>query len=453
MGMSSLTRVVVATVVACGVTLVSASGVDARQRAGDDTAGGRFDSNWLPWLGCWQLWEEQRGIPGAPGAPFDDAAADDANTEAGALLDRTLVCVTPSETDGVDLTAAAGAAVLLERTLIADGTRRAVGTPGCEGWEEGAWSNDGHRLFTQATLSCGEQPERTVRGVSFLASRSTWTDIQIVDVDGRQHIEIRRYNPVTADRRDELLGSGVLLPVDPAEILRARAESAESLGTRDIVEATTRTSPRVVEALLVESRPELDLDADTLIALDDAGVSGGVIDLMVALAYPEHFVVERRDRSGSWSGGSGGWGGSSAWSNFGGFGTAYDPIWYGDLYPYYVTPLGSSYWGRGYNPYLLGGAGGSPFIVVANDADADDPSTRAIMGRGYTRVRPTEVSVITGRSGSTGRQAKRRGSSGGSSSGASGGSSSGSGASTASPSGYSRGGSGATRAAQPRDRE
>ena len=449
MGMSSLTRVAVATAVACSVPLASASGLAAEQRDGDDIVT-QFDTNWLPWLGCWQLWEEQRGIPGNPGTPFEDAAGGDATAEAGALLDRTLVCVTPSETLGVELTAAAGESVLVERTLVADGARRAVTTPGCEGSEESAWSEDGHRLFTRATLSCADQPARTVSGVSFLASRSTWTDIQIVDVGGQEHIEIRRYNPVTADRRDELLGSAFWLPVDPAEIRRTRAESAESLGTRDIVEATRRTSPRVVESLLLESRPELDLNADALIALDDAGVSGKVIDLMVALAYPDHFVVERRDRSGAWSGGSGGWSsGSSAWSSFGGFGTAYDPIWYDDLYPYYVTPFGSSYWASGYNPYMLGGAAGSPFIVVTTDSDVDDPSTRAIMGRGYTRVRPAEGSVISGRSGSTGRQAKRRGSSGGSS----GGSTSGSGGSNASPSGYSRGGSAAPRTAQPRDPE
>ena len=57
------------------------------------------------------------------------------------------------------------------------------------------------------------------------------------------------------------------------------------------------------------------------------GINSGVIDLLVALSYPERFVVERRDRGGSWSsGGLGGFGG--------GF---YDPVWYGDLYPYYIT--------------------------------------------------------------------------------------------------------------------
>ena len=165
---------------------------------------------------------------------------------------------------------------------------------------------------------------------------------------------------------------------------------------------------------------------------------------MVALAYPDYFTVERRDRRGAWSGG-----GSSAWTNYGGFGAAYDPIWYGDLYPYYVTPLGSSYWSGRYNPYMWGGVT-TPFVVVAADIDVDDPSTRAVMGRGYTRVRPTDVSGVGGglsATSATGRRAKRRGSSGGSSASSGGGSG---GAAAAAPSGYSRGGSTSTRTAQPR---
>ena len=180
-----------------------------------------FDTNWLPWLGCWQLWEEQRGIPGSPGRPFSSASEIDAPDDTGVLLGQTLVCVTPSETGGVELTATAGESALVDRTLIADGTRRIVHAPGCEGWEESAWSDDGHRLFTRAELACADQPTRSMAGVSFLVSRSTWTDIQVVEVDSQQQIEVRRYNPVTAERRDALLGSAFWMPVDPAAIRRA----------------------------------------------------------------------------------------------------------------------------------------------------------------------------------------------------------------------------------------
>ena len=124
----------------------------------------------------------------------------------------------------------------------------------------------------------------------------------------------------------------------------------------------------------METEPRLPLDRDALVALDDAGINGGVIDLLVALAYPDRFVVERRDQGGAWS--SGGWGG------FSGF---HDPIWYsGHYYPYYVTPLGYYFWSRGYDPYLFGGLG-SPFVTVS-DGGRTEERGRAVPGVGYTRV-------------------------------------------------------------------
>ena len=217
----------------------------------------------------------------------------------------------------------------------------------------------------------------------------------------------------------------------------ARAAVTEALTVADVMEATAATAPPVVEALLVETKPRLDLDSDALIALDDAGVDTTVIDLMVALAYPERFRVERRDRGGGWSSG-------------GGVGGCYDPIWYGNLYPYYITPFGATYWTSGYNPYLFGGAT-SPFVTVLAESDFDDPTGRAVMGRGYTRV----VRVQPSESGGTvtGRRAKRRGSSGGdvaTSSGSGGSSRGGGGSRVASPRGYSRGGSTSGRTAAPR---
>ena len=72
------------------------------------------DPRWRPWLGCWQLWEEQL-----------DPSTLTTSEETAALLDRTRVCVRPGGTgDSVDLTAVAGHRILVERTLTADGTRR-----------------------------------------------------------------------------------------------------------------------------------------------------------------------------------------------------------------------------------------------------------------------------------------------------------------------------------------
>ena len=383
-----------------------------------------IDSRWVPWLGCWQLWEEQLEELDRF-APADD-------TDQRALMERTSVCVAPAGS-GITITASEGDRQLVERRIVADGARHDVVDGDCRGWERSEWSRDGHRLYTTAELQCSNLPTRRLSGLSLLGSASSWVDIQFVDVGEHQQLEVRRYAPAQAEMEagtptDSTSGIG------RSEIRQARRESAEAPNLSDIMEASNHTTPRVVEALLVETEPRLHLDSHALVGLDDAGIDHGVIDLLVAQSYPEQFVIERRDRRGSWSSRSG--------NGFDGFGRFYDPIWYSDLYPYYITPLGSRYWGRGYNPYLYGGAVASPFVIISDQGADQSAAAEAVNGRGYTRVltRATEDRRAVGRRGTT------SGSSGGStrtgSSGRSGG--------TTSPGGYSGGRSGTGRRAVPR---
>jgi hypothetical protein len=166
-----------------------------------------------------------------------------------------------------------------------------------------------------------------------------------------------------------------------------------------------------------------------------------VIDLIVALSYPDRFVVERTARGG---------GGARTYVNdpfLVGWAFGY-PYWYDDFYysPYYYTPFGYSRFGYGgyYDAVFVGGGGG--------DVSADPrPSGagRVVNGQGYTRVQPRETSVADNGSIITrnGRSSGDAGSSSSSSSSASGSSS------TASSSGGYTGGStsGDTgRTAQPR---
>lgn len=327
------------------------------------------DARWLPWFGCWQLWEEQTERAGSDGAEFPE---------------RTVVCMNPATgagSAGVHLAARGNGRVLVERTLVADGARRDISDGECGGWEQRSWSNDGFRLYTDAELSCGEDAQvRRTSGISLMSGRSTWVDLQLVTVGERQHMEIRRYTPASggSDLNEDAL------PVSREEIRRARVRAGSSLTLPGVRDAAVSVDPRVVEAMLTETEPRLELDAAALIELDAAGIDGSVIDLLVALAYPERFMVQRRNRGG---------GGSGAWSNWGGWGSGsgwgggvYDPIWYSDLYPYYLTPLGYGAWGRGYSPYLYN-YGSNPFINIRDVSVSTARETpRAVSGLGYTRV-------------------------------------------------------------------
>lgn len=229
--------------------------------------------------------------------------------------------------------------------------------------------------------------------------------------------------------------------------------AATALTLDDVKEASAKVSPRALEAALVETRASFNLSSKRLLELQAAGVSASVVDLMVALSYPDRFVVERTapiDRAYApimddpfmlgWAFGY------PVWSDVYGF---YSPL-YGAFSPYYYSPFAYPYY-RGYNPYYYGGGyyvetGGGGGGGV-NLPDRPSGLGRVVDGQGYTRVRPRESEPVATPNGG-GSTASSSGGGGGASSSSSGSS----GGSSASPAGFSSGGGGGDggRSAQPR---
>lgn len=381
------------------------------------------DRHWLPWLGCWQLSEEEFQSPDGT-APLE--------LESQEVRERTSVCLTMNGPE-VKMTVSEGDQLLVERAINANGTRRDIVDNECRGWEENRWSRDGHRLFTKSEIRCDDMPTRILSGISFLTSTSNWVDVQFVEMGDHQQLEVRRYNPSKSNTGGNIGGAlGTAAAIQSSAISQARRESAEPPDMADVMEASRSTAVRAVEALLVETEPQLPLNSNALVGLDDAGLNHDIIDLLVAQSFPDRFVIERRGRRGTWSSRQAG-----NFRGFGGFGGFYDPIWYSDLYPYYITPLGSRYWGGRYNPYFYGSTVMSPFVIIPNLQG----SARAVNGSGYTRVRPRTVDTQR----PVGRPATTTATSGGGGSTRTGSSD----GATASPSGFSGGQSG-TRRAVPR---
>lgn len=407
---------------------------------GAPTAGGQTappsDSAWLPWLGCWQLVEETGALP-------------DEWADRQSYADRVVVCLNPT-TGGdadvsVDVTTMADATTVLVETLRADGSPQPVDEATCRGERRDTWSTDRARLFTRSALTCDDNSDRLVSGVGLMSDDSTWLDIQLVDTGGRGAVTVRRYRRVG---ESTILAAGAT-PLPAA--LRARAREAAhqisttGLSTDDIIEAHGLTERPVIEALMVETGATFDLDGRGLIKLDDAGVPGDVIDLMVALSFPDWFQVDRPGPGGS--AGSGGFAYGDPWGPYGQSG-------FNDWYPLYASPFGYYYGWSAYdslyylNPYGSG-------VVFNDDRDSGrrrgGPAGRAYAGRGYSSVGAREPSQVSE------RRARRRGSNSGTSSVRSGSSqrSGGSSSSTsrsggrATSGGYSRGGS-TGRTARPR---
>jgi hypothetical protein len=389
------------------------------------------DARWTRWTGCWELVTENS----REGAPSPETAGRTPRSQPRDPA-RPQVCVEASPTGGATFTTRVGTQTPIVQTVIADGTDRPVTEDGCSGTQRAEWSADGLRLYARAELTCkGDQGTRRVSGLAMLGPNGRWTDVQSVDIGGRESFRVRQY------RR-----------ADDSRVVPGIAATALTLD--DVKEASAKVSPRALEAALVETRASFNLSSKRLLELQAAGVSASVVDLMVALSYPDRFVVERTapiDRAYApimddpfmlgWAFGF------PVWSDVYGF---YSPL-YGAFSPYYYSPFAYPYY-RGYNPYYYGGGyyvdtgGGGGSVTVP---DRPSGQGRVVDGQGYTRVRPRESEPAVPARGGGGSTASSSGGGDGGASSSSSGSSSGS---SASPSGFSSGGGGGDggRTAQPR---
>lgn len=392
------------------------------------------DSRWASWLGCWQLLDESLR-----------------ERDSGRVIPQTAtgvsVCVSPAdEPAGVRLKTTVSKQPALDQTIVADGADHPVMDADCRGTQRAEWSNSGKRLFASAQLMCKDERARKISGLTMIDGSGTWVDVQAVDVGGHESIRVRRYRQSPEQR-----------------VATNGPRSSAGLTLDDVMEATGKVgkvSPAVMEAALIATGARFDLNSRRLIDLDRAGVPPSVIDWMVALAYPNHFVVDREYPRGGL--------GSFA-STFGDpflppLSAAYSsPYFFGSLYPYDeygLYPFGAYYYSPFAYPYSVltfgsdvsggvpGNANGVPSPAPAGDG-------RVINGVGYVRIRPREASGSegSGRVQSSGASTDAgAGSSGFStSSGSSGSSTESSGGATSG--GYSSGsssGDGGGRTAQPR---
>jgi uncharacterized membrane protein len=318
------------------------------------------DGRWLPFLGCWVEVE---------------------------AVDGPMTCIVP-EGQGVAVLSVADAQVTDRRAVLADGLERDASVAGCTGGEAAEFSPDGHRVYTRSTLDCGGQDRRT-RGLMAMVDSNRWIEARALGVEDGGVAWVRRYRPAPATRVEAAgLSERLSAAASPQAVQMARASASGRITTEDIIEAHERTHPEAVRAWIAEHGEPLRLDAHRLVQLADAGVPPEVIDVAVAVSFPDRFDVARapgddpRYGYGYAGYGYGTWG---AWSPFNPYYyDYYDPFYY--RYSRYSSYYGSGWYGPGYTRYI----GYRPTIVVVSPSTPQTrPAGRLIKGQGYTRGTPT----------------------------------------------------------------
>jgi hypothetical protein len=355
-----------------------------------------LDGRWMAFLGCWE--------------PI------------GEVTDSGLLCVRTVE-DGVELFTVVAGEITTSDVMVANAEQRPRSMEGCEGWETSEFSADSRRVFTRSEFVCGEGLPRASSGVMSLTAPTQWLDVRSMDVGGEQVAWVQTYQLVGPERVAEAGVDDATQGLGLA-VRSARMSASRRITLADVREAAERIDTKAVEAWVAARGERFALDGDALIQLADDGVEESIIDVVVAVTYPETFAIDanaeartrdagalRGTRVGDGYGMRGGRYGFGARSFF------WDPFYHGS---YGYSPLNSFYGRFSGGRYGYGGGYYTPVVV---DRISSGDRGRVVNGQGYRRSGRSR-SVGSGGSNGDGSRAAR-GSSGGDSAGTSRGSSGG----------------------------
>ena len=302
---------------------------------------------WAPWNGCWEL------ING-----LDDRSM-------GAADGERMVCLEPSPEPRTSVVTTMIDGELADtRTVYGDGTSRPVSDGSCTGSERTLFSADGLRLFNLASLQCEDGVGRQASGMSLLATPNRWIDIQVIDADGEREVLVRRYRRAAHEIGQSVTRFG--LDSHATATSGSQSTVTSPLDVDDVIEAVAIIDAAAVEAALIETNTSFDMSSALLMRLADSDVPSPVIDVMVALSFPDYFLIDGATSAGEDRGRLSGYYpvyGYGYWS------PAFAPFGFGSYYGY----------GRGYGYY----PGGLLFYPGRN---VGRNGGRVIAGRGYARV-------------------------------------------------------------------
>ena len=328
------------------------------------------DARWAPWVGCWQ-----------------PSALDPITQNLTPNKSAPIVCLAPAGGNAmVDLITVTDSTVGTPERVDANGARREVGRDGCTGWETAEFSPDAKRIYLKTEHKCTGNRTRTSTGIMSITPTGQWLDVQGVRVDSRSAVRVVRYGRVpvpatlSAEMRSALEHGGM------ATSLAVMAAS-DSIRVADVVEATKRVDGLVVQTWLAQRGQGFSLDAKRLSQLADAKVPSNVIDVMVALSYPQLFAVNLAQADGQIIQTSGVRpNAEEAIGNGPMVFMSWDPF-YSSSYGYYSRygSNGLGYSGGYYPPYYQG----TPVVITRPSGSVDLPERdtrgRMVRGSGYTR--------------------------------------------------------------------
>ena len=318
---------------------------------------------WQPYLGCWA----------------QPAHLVEVDRPEGEEADEGVLCFVASGSD-VEMLTIANGQITHREPFPADGQPRNVEQDGCRGTETARFSDDRRRIYTTSEVTCEDGALRTSTGIISMPGLSEWLDVRAMEVDGRATAWSQWYQRTSTEALEDLgIESGQF--ETPLAVRGASMYAAARIMIDDVIDASMNAHPKAVEAWLAEvGQPFAGLDAEQLIRLADAGVPGVVIDIVVAVSFPERFALNRQD---AYDEPSRTVYPRTVWAS------RYDPFYYGYGYGYYGSRFSRYGYGYPWGGYYGWGGGYYTPVVVDVTRTERRGGGKVIAGRGYRGPRST----------------------------------------------------------------
>jgi hypothetical protein len=255
------------------------------------------DPRWTPYLGCWAPMEQGQsnaqtiGLARSYGTP------------------REAVCVLPTDAPHVvNVVSVVNGRKVGGEPVNASGTKVERETEGCTGWEKATFSGDGHRVLLRSEFRCPGDIVRKSSGVFATSAKGAWIDVEGLEVNGANGVRVVRLRDIgmtaASLRRLAVAATGDSVSLDgtglpPAATTTLRAAASTGLDVQSVVEVSRYVDAGVAESWLVAQGEKFTADGRSLVKMADAGVPPGMLDMMVAMAYPKQFAIATSGTNGA----------------------------------------------------------------------------------------------------------------------------------------------------------
>jgi hypothetical protein len=170
--------------------------------------------------------------------------------------------------------------------LIPDGSRRPMTASNCSGWQSAKLIPEAGLIISSSEMNCKDKGFLATTNVKMILAADKMVDILALNAAGQTRLAARRLmleNDLASEVNSE---PGYITVMD-------RMALAEPWNINTVIHLSKTMETQMLEAALLEKKARLDLTTESLRELKYAKTPKEIIDLLVALAYPDKFHIEK----------------------------------------------------------------------------------------------------------------------------------------------------------------